>query len=288
MNPRIEEVSESDSDPGEMDPADFAPSSSLIHPSDIPSTTQSASSMAAVRQAQAQASAAAQREAREKTKRYQCLYPLYFDSSRSRAEGRRVGASEGVTNPLARTIIDALQALALPPAAQIAFEPAKMHPRDWANPGRVRIQLRDEQGRDCTGGKVRSKHELLHMVAEYMREHPTTEDSPARLRIPGVPLPEGGKPPAVEVPRGWKMGSILPLHSPALSGGGVKEDFFQDMMREMQAANAAGGGGGGGNPLANMLGGMSGMGGMGGMGGMPAIGGGAPAKKEKKDKKGKK
>ncbi|KAF2148411.1 signal recognition particle, SRP19 subunit [Myriangium duriaei CBS 260.36] len=237
MQPRIEEVSDSDSDPSEMDPSDFAPSSSLINPSDIPSTAQSASSMAAARQSQ-EAALASQRAAREKTKRYQCLYPIYFDSSRSRAEGRRVNKSDGVANPLARTIIDALQSLGMP-GAQIAFEPAKMHPKDWANPGRVRIQLRDEAGRDTTGGRVRNKHELLHKVAAYLKEHPTTEDSPLRLRIPGVPVPEK-EVPAVQVPRGWKMGSILPLHSPALSGGGVSEDFFKDMMKEMQGQGGAG------------------------------------------------
>ena len=40
--------------------------------------------------------------------------------------------------------------------------------------------------------------------------------------------------PAPAVPRGWKMGGILPLHSPALSGGGVSENILRDMMQEMQ------------------------------------------------------
>lgn len=30
------------------------------------------------------------------------------------------------------------------------------------------------------------------------------------------------------------MGDILPLHSPALSGGGVSENILRDMMQEMQ------------------------------------------------------
>lgn len=30
------------------------------------------------------------------------------------------------------------------------------------------------------------------------------------------------------------MGDILPYYSPALSGGGVSENFFKDMMAEMQ------------------------------------------------------
>lgn len=38
------------------------------------------------------------------------------------------------------------------------------------------------------------------------------------------------------------MGTILPLHSPALSGGGVSENIIKDMMQEMQGAEGAVGG----------------------------------------------
>jgi len=37
------------------------------------------------------------------------------------------------------------------------------------------------------------------------------------------------------------MGTILPLHSPAASGGGISEDFFKDMMSEMQGLQGGGG-----------------------------------------------
>ena len=53
-----------------------------------------------------------------------------------------------------------------------------------------------------------------------------------RLRIQGMPMPKDKIPPPA-VPRGFKIGEILPLHSPALSGGGVSENFLQDMMAEM-------------------------------------------------------
>jgi signal recognition particle subunit SRP19 len=33
------------------------------------------------------------------------------------------------------------------------------------------------------------------------------------------------------------MGTILPLHSPAVSGGGVSENIFKDMMNEMQGGS---------------------------------------------------
>ena len=60
-----------------------------------------------------------------------------------------------------------------------------------------------------------------------------------RLRIAGMPVPDKPvDPPAV--PRGWKMGTILPLHSPALSGGGVSENIIKDMMQEAQGGGIPG------------------------------------------------
>lgn len=136
---RIEEVSDSDleSDPSEQDLEDFAPIS-LARPSapTLPTPTQHDF-------AQIQA-AAAQRTASSpandlKIKKYQCLYPLYFDVNRSRAQGRRVGKEFAVRNPLAREIVDAVQLLGL----DTVFEPGKTHPKDWSNPGRVRVLVKE-------------------------------------------------------------------------------------------------------------------------------------------------
>lgn len=52
-------------------------------------------------------------------------------------------------NPLAREIVDACQALGL----DVVFEPGKMHPKDWANPGRVRVGLR-------RGGRVKNSKSI--------------------------------------------------------------------------------------------------------------------------------
>lgn len=43
-------------------------------------------------------------------------------------------------NPLAREIVDAVAGLGL----DVVFEPGKMHPKDWGNPGRVRILLKED------------------------------------------------------------------------------------------------------------------------------------------------
>lgn len=70
------------------------------------------------------------------------------------------------------------------------------------------------------------------MIADYLKSHPTTEDMPSKFRLQGMPMPKD-KTTAPAIPRGSKMGTILPLHSPALSGGGVSENFLKDMMAEM-------------------------------------------------------
>ena len=95
----------------------------------------------------------------------------------------------------------------------------------WARCGR------QTQGLTC----LVSEHHLYILISQYLQAHPTTEDTPFRagMRIAGMPLPQKPVAPPAK-PRGWKMNDILPLHSPAMSGGGVSENIFKDMMQEMQ------------------------------------------------------
>jgi signal recognition particle subunit SRP19 len=135
---RVEEVSDSDtgsdlgSDPDIMDPgalivpnhpapARREPESNptLLRPTAVPTFSQGPTVSAA------------------EVKSWVCLYPLYFDASRTKAEGRRVGKELAVQNPLATNIVEAVAALGL----TARLEPDKMHPKDWGNPGRVRVDL---------------------------------------------------------------------------------------------------------------------------------------------------
>ncbi len=50
-----------------------------------------------------------------------------------------------MANPLAREMVDAVQALGL----SVVFEPGKTHPKDWSNPGRVRVLVKE-------GGRVKN------------------------------------------------------------------------------------------------------------------------------------
>jgi signal recognition particle subunit SRP19 len=149
---RIEEVSDSDpsegdiSDvdedfdereilkarPSQVPPPQRTPQSaaSLIDPSKIPSSFQPPPG--------ASGPSFQQAEDDSKYKDFQCIYPVYFDKNRSRKEGRRVGIEQAVENPMAREIVNACGRLRL----ETLFEPAKTHPKDWANPGRVKIKLK--------------------------------------------------------------------------------------------------------------------------------------------------
>jgi len=266
---RIEEVEDSDvaSDPSEADISDVAsdfsdrdiikakaaPSrappqnakAAQINPSNIPFSASNAQITTAPDGTMFKST-----KDSSKYKDFQCIYPIYFDATRSRAEGRRVGKKFAVKNPIAREIVAACSRLRI----ETLFEPLKTHPKDWANPGRVKVNIKSNPA-------IKNKHHLYTLITTHLQANPTTEATAMQPRIGGIPPPDPSKPlvrPAV--PQGWKMGEILPYYSAALSGGGVSENFFKDMMAEMQG----------------QIPGMPDMGG-------PS--GGAPAESKKKDKK---
>lgn len=304
-HPRIEEVEDSDvemSDPSEGDIDDFdeadilrqrtaaRPSASttspdprahLLNPSNIPSVSPNAPPGGGAGGAYSIPTTTANAKAYAN---YHCLYPVYFDASRTRAEGRRVSSKLAVPNPLAREIVNACRDLRL----QTLFEPEKMHPKDWANPGRIKIAPLKGSGAGAAG--IKNKHQLYILIAQHLRNNPTTEKSASLWeRIPGGPPPpekKGDKGyPRPAVPRGWKMGEFLPYYSPAMTGGGVSENLFKDMMKEMGGAGGAGMPGlPGGMDMASLMGAMGGMGGGSGAG---EIEEGASGGKKKKEKKGK-
>jgi signal recognition particle subunit SRP19 len=166
---------------------------------------------------------------------------------------------------------------------QLTIEPDKTHPKDWANPGRVRIQLFDSETHEPLHPIIKNKPHLYSLVGKYLTENPTQKEDPLKLKISGLPVPENFMESEVPKPRGWKLGEVLPIHSCAVSGGGVSDNFFKEAMEEMK--NSQGGlpgvPGGGAMPdmsaLQSMMGGM----GMGGGGGGSGDAGG----KKKKDKK---
>jgi signal recognition particle subunit SRP19 len=298
---RIEEVS--DSDPEIDDPSEFLPytDNQIIRPAGQPSSQPSKPPSApnpTLFRPPPPSEPQFSRQAPAEVKHYQCIYPIYFDSTRSKSQGRRVSKHLAIPNPLAWQVLCAIRFSIGEDVLRMVFEPDKTHPKDWANPGRIKVQLKDyEDGNRPVLGTIKCKAHLYNVIGKWLVEHPTTKETPLELKLPGLPVPEKFLETDVVKPRGWKMGTILPVHSDAVSGGGVKDDFFKEAMEEMRAAQAqgqlpgGGPGGGGGMPdmaaLQNM---MQGMGGMGGLGGLMGGGGGGGAGessggKKKKDKK---
>jgi signal recognition particle subunit SRP19 len=142
---RVEELSDTDSDPEIMDLSSLSsappPYSSIAHHQQQQATTNptllSGPSIPTTAGTQPTTSVSAA------TKTWLVLYPLYFDSRATRAQGRRVSREQAVENPLAQMIANAVREKGL----TSIFEPVRTHPKDWANPGRVRVRMRDDDGK---------------------------------------------------------------------------------------------------------------------------------------------
>jgi signal recognition particle subunit SRP19 len=76
-------------------------------------------------------------------KHYIQLYPIYLDARRPHKNGeRRVSKAKSVPYPKAQEIAEVCgRFLGIEPV----LEPEKTHPKDWENPGRVRVLLKHKE-----------------------------------------------------------------------------------------------------------------------------------------------
>ena len=77
-----------------------------------------------------------------KTKSWRVLYPYYFDKTVSRADGRKVPANLAVDTPDVEDLKQMLIFLRIP----MMIELNKRHPSDHFCVGRIRYQLKNEDG----------------------------------------------------------------------------------------------------------------------------------------------
>eukprot|EP01135_Chromosphaera_perkinsii_P010633 Nk52_evm33s2192 gene=Nk52_evmTU33s2192 len=71
-----------------------------------------------------------------------CVYPQYLDKNLTVAKGRRVVKECAVGSPTVEEISTILKVLGL----QHEVEPRKMYPRDFLTAGRVKVQMRKDDG----------------------------------------------------------------------------------------------------------------------------------------------
>ncbi|XP_001507018.2 signal recognition particle 19 kDa protein isoform X1 [Ornithorhynchus anatinus] len=81
--------------------------------------------------------------------RFICIYPAYLNNKKTIAEGRRIPVEKAVENPTSTEIQDVCAAVGL----NVLVEKNKMYSREWNRDmqyrGRVRIQLKRDDGSLC-------------------------------------------------------------------------------------------------------------------------------------------
>ncbi|CAK9167290.1 unnamed protein product [Ilex paraguariensis] len=100
-------------------------------------------------------------------KKWIVFYPIYINSKKTIAEGRRINASKACENPTCVEIRDCCSYLKLP----FAIEIDKAYPRDFMQRGRVRVLLKKEDGTLCNPA-ISSRKQLMLHVAELVPRHP--------------------------------------------------------------------------------------------------------------------
>ncbi|KAH9849060.1 signal recognition particle SRP19 subunit [Lenzites betulinus] len=132
-------------------------------------------------------------------KRWTCIYPIYIDAKRPCGRGeRRIPRTKSVWWPLSKDIADATSRLGL----GTLHEVNKSHPRDWENPGRVRVQWKKD-GR-LMNPAIKTKKQLLEMIAlqiqmlkpDSVPKAPYNTDEPVQALEAPPSTPSKGKQPA--------------------------------------------------------------------------------------------
>ncbi|XP_076895882.1 signal recognition particle 19 kDa protein-like [Bidens hawaiensis] len=100
-------------------------------------------------------------------KTWNTIYPVYINSKKTIAEGRRISASKACENPTALEIGDCCGHLKIP----FAIEIDKAYPRDFMQVGRVRVLLKRPDGSPYNP-LITSKKQLMIRIAELVPRHP--------------------------------------------------------------------------------------------------------------------
>ncbi|KAK4057220.1 signal recognition particle subunit [Microbotryomycetes sp. JL221] len=169
-------------------------------------------------------------------KEWDTIYPIYIDKRRPFQTGaRRINKDYAVEWPVAEHMAQACGMLGI----EAVLEPGKSHPKDWANPGRVKVQLKKD-GQPASKAIPNSELDVLKYTKEW------TLKASLLPRICMLLKPH--EPKSVVLASGRKK--LAPTHlrlpaiSPALSHGAFEQALSGGGMAGM-LGNMLGGGAGG-------------------------------------------
>lgn len=100
-------------------------------------------------------------------KKWVVVYPVYINSKKTVAEGRRISVSKACEAPTCLEIADCCKHLKIPAVIEID----KAYPRDFMQRGRVRVQLKNEDG-TLYNPAITSRKQLMLQVADLVPKHP--------------------------------------------------------------------------------------------------------------------
>ncbi|OZJ01788.1 hypothetical protein BZG36_05259 [Bifiguratus adelaidae] len=121
-----------------------------------------------------------------------CLYPIYIDKSKSLPQGRKISKEKAVDNPTGFHMAHAARQLGF----SVVYEHHKAHPKDFFNPGRVRVQLKHNN--IPLNSNIKTRQQLAERIAQLLpsiqKSHPLPEEmkpnyTPPRMigPMPGMP-----------------------------------------------------------------------------------------------------
>lgn len=103
---------------------------------------------------------------RSTIKKWNIIYPVYLNSKKTVAEGRRIAAAKACPDPTCIEIADCCSHLKIPHAIELD----KAYPRDFFQVGRVRVQLKKDDGSPVNPA-IKTKKQLMIQVAELVPKH---------------------------------------------------------------------------------------------------------------------
>uniref|UniRef100_A0A0A9D5K4 Signal recognition particle 19 kDa protein n=1 Tax=Arundo donax TaxID=35708 RepID=A0A0A9D5K4_ARUDO len=103
---------------------------------------------------------------RSAIKKWNVIYPVYLNSKKTVAEGRRIAAAKACTDPTCIEIADSCSYLKIPHAIELD----KAYPRDFFQVGRVRVQLKKDDGSPVNPA-IKTKKQLMIQIAELVPKH---------------------------------------------------------------------------------------------------------------------
>ncbi|KAL7415105.1 signal recognition particle, SRP19 subunit [Mrakia frigida] len=185
------------------------------------------------------------------------IYPIYLDAKRAYGSkgGRRIPREQAHWWPLSKDIALALQQLGMP----VFHEITKSHPKDWANPGRVKTEFKKDG--EWINPKITNRKQLYLQVSLVMhrllsRSSSSSSSLPRPANLPPFVKPT---PPTAtsssskRKSRPQPHSSLLPQppkplpplsqryseYSPAIPGGSFLQVLKGERERELKAKEEA-------------------------------------------------